>query len=118
MSDMDTGAIAGTPEPPYYAVIFTSVLGADDDGYDEASARMERLVRQTPGYLGHEATRGESRLGITVAYFRDEDAIRAWRDNVEHVAARARGRGQWYDAFELRVAKVERAYGFRRVHCG
>ncbi|WP_054055789.1 antibiotic biosynthesis monooxygenase [Alloactinosynnema sp. L-07] len=112
---MDTGEIANTPEPPYYAVIFTSVLGPDHDGYYETAARMAELVAESPGYLGHESARGEDRLGITVAYFRDEDSIRTWRDNAEHAAARARGRAEWYDGFELRIAKVERAYGFRRA---
>ncbi|HVK25457.1 MAG TPA: antibiotic biosynthesis monooxygenase [Actinokineospora sp.] len=110
---MDTGDIATTPEPPYYAVIFTSILGPDHDGYGEAADRMVELVRQTPGYLGHESAREQ--VGITVAYFTDEAAIRTWRENDEHAAVRARGRAQWYDAFELRVAKVERAYGFRRT---
>lgn len=115
MSDMDTGEIATTPEPPYYAVVFTSVLGPEHDDYNETAARMVKLVAETPGYLGHESARGEDGLGITVSYFRDEDSIRTWRDNAEHAAARARGRAEWYDGFELRIAKVERAYGFRRA---
>ena len=40
--------------------------------------------------------------------------ILAWRQNVEHTAARERGRSDWYEHFELRIAKVERAYGWDR----
>ncbi|MGQ0838534.1 antibiotic biosynthesis monooxygenase family protein [Actinokineospora sp.] len=112
---MDTGDLTATPEPPYYAVVFTSRLGADDEGYDAAADRMFELVQTTPGFLGADAARGADRVGITVAYFRDEPSIRAWRDEPEHAATRARGRAHWYDAFEVRVAKVERAYGFRRA---
>lgn len=101
-----------TPEPPYYAVIFTSVVGHDAEGYGEAAERMFELVKTMPGYLGADHARGAA--GITVAYFADEPAIAAWRDHPEHAATRARGRERWYDAFELRVARVERAYGFRR----
>lgn len=115
MSDMDTGDIASTPEPPYYAVVFTAVLRPDHDGYYETAALMSKLVADSPGYLGHESARGEDGLGITVSYFTDETAIKTWRDNAEHAAARARGRAEWYDGFELRIAKVERAYGFRRA---
>jgi len=49
-----------------------------------------------------------------VSYWRDEAAILAWRRQAEHVETRARGRADWYERYELRVAKVERAYGWTR----
>ena len=106
---------ATLPAPPYYAVIFSSRRrdGGADDGYDATSARMLELVRRQPGFLGAESTRGADGFGITVAYFEDEAAIKAWRDHAEHADARARGRNEWYEHFELRIAKVERAYGMR-----
>ena len=73
--------------------------------------RMVELAAQQPGYLGVESVRGSDGLGITVSYWRDEAAILAWRRHAEHTLARERGRQQWYEHFELRVAKVERAYG-------
>jgi heme-degrading monooxygenase HmoA len=104
---------AQLPSPPYYAVIFSSKrpLDAGDDGYAETAQRMVELVQQQPGFLGAESTRGADGFGITVAYFESEEAIAAWRRQSEHAAARARGRAGWYEHFELRVAKVERAYG-------
>ena len=72
---------------------------------------MVDLAAQQPGYLGVESVRGADGLGITVSYWRDEAAILAWRRHAEHTLARERGRQQWYEHFELRVAKVERAYG-------
>jgi heme-degrading monooxygenase HmoA len=109
-------SFARLPKPPYYAVIFSSRRrgNGSDDGYAETAARMEQLVREQPGFLGAESTRGADGFGITVAYFDSENAILAWRRNTEHAAARERGRAQWYDHFELRVAKVERAYGWSR----
>jgi len=107
-------ALTRTPEPPYVAVVFTSLLGPDDTGYAEATARMDERVRAVPGFLGVDSTRGPDGVGITVSYFRDAEAVRAWREDPEHTANRARGREQWYDAFEVRVATVERAYGFTR----
>ena len=102
---------AKTPPPPYYAVIFTSQRQGDDDGYGATADRMVELARQQPGYLGVESVRGEDGLGITVSYWQDEASIVAWRKDLEHTAARARGRNAWYSHYELRVAKVERAYG-------
>ena len=56
----------------------------------------------------------EATPGITVSYWRDEASIAAWKRDTEHAEARAGGRALWYDRFEVRVARVERAYGFER----
>ena len=49
--------IADTPEPPYYAVIFTSRRTEVDNGYDAMAARMVELAAQQPGFLGVESAR-------------------------------------------------------------
>src|SRR5688500_1486577 len=103
-----------TPEPPYYAVIFTSNRHPDDVGYEATADRMMELAQQQPGFLGVESARGADGLGITVSYWTSDDAIRAWRENAEHLLAQAQGRDRWYAQFELRVARVERAYAFNR----
>jgi heme-degrading monooxygenase HmoA len=103
---------AGLPDPPYYAVIFSSLRnGEDEAGYGEAADRMIALAQQQPGYLGVETVRGNDGFGITVSYWASEAAISAWKHQAEHAATRAHGRKHWYAHFELRVAKVERAYG-------
>ena len=104
--------IAKTPEPPYYAVIFTSLRAEGDNGYNATSDRIEELVRQQPGFLGMESA--HSGLGITVGYFRSLEDIAAWKKNVEHAEAQRRGRADWYTAYQVRIAKVERAYGFEK----
>jgi len=110
---MDSDAFATLPPPPYYAVVFSSVrTGADEAGYGEAAQRMVELAREQPGFLGVESTRGADGFGITVSYWESEDAIRAWRRHAEHAATRERGRTAWYRHFELRIARVERAYGW------
>ena len=106
---------AKTPQPPYYAVIFTSELRNDGvDGYGETADRMVELAATMPGFLGIESARDAEGFGITVSYWQDEEAIRNWRANSEHTLARERGRNDWYAHFELRVTRVERAYGTRR----
>lgn len=103
---------ASTPRPPYYAVIFSSQRSAGDDAaYGEAALRMVELAQQQPGFLGAESTRDAAGFGITVSYWDSEAAIAAWRNHAEHAATREHGRRHWYQHFELRVAKVERAYG-------
>jgi heme-degrading monooxygenase HmoA len=105
---------AALPAPPYFAVIFSSLRNADDEaGYAAAADRMLELAALQPGYLGAESVRGEDGFGITVSYWESEAAIAAWKQHAEHAATRAHGRTHWYDHFELRVARVERAYGKR-----
>ena len=105
---------AGTPEPPYYAVIFTSRRTEVDGGYDDTSERMLELAAQQPGFLGYESARGEDGLGITVSYWESEAAIANWRKHAEHRIAQGRGIAEWYSEFVTRVAKVERARRFTK----
>lgn len=108
-------ALARTPEPPYYAVIFTSRRTAGDHGYGQMAERMVDLGSRYEGFLGIESVRGADGVGITVSYWRDEAAIQAWKRDTEHEKAQRGGRAVWYEQYEVRVAKVERAYGFARA---
>ena len=75
---------------------------------------MLALAAQQPGFLGVESARGADGLGITVSYWASEGAIRAWKAVSEHQAAQARGRTDWYAGYQVRIARVERTYGFQR----
>jgi heme-degrading monooxygenase HmoA len=105
--------IAETPEPPYVAVIFTTRRTDDDEGYTETDARMVELAAEQPGFLGIESAR-DGANGITVSYWRNDGDARAWKEVAEHRAAQQLGRERWYRAYRLRVAHVERDYGFGR----
>jgi heme-degrading monooxygenase HmoA len=110
------GGIARTPEPPYYAVIFTSKRAVDDGrSYNAMAERMVDLGSRYDGFLGIESVRGADGVGITVSYWRDEAALLAWKRDTEHQKAQRGGRDAWYDCYEVRIAKVERAYGFARA---
>jgi heme-degrading monooxygenase HmoA len=104
--------IAQTPQPPYYAVIFTSVRTEGDNGYAEMADRMVELAQQQDGFLGIESARDE--IGISVSYWRDLESIAAWKQNAEHQIAQQMGRGVWYKTFKTRVALVERDSGSDR----
>ena len=103
-------AIANTPQPPYYAVIFTSQRTEGDNGYAAMAARMLELAREQPGFLGVESAREE--VGITVSYWSDLEAIKNWKANIEHLEAQRLGREKWYSSFKTRIARVERDYSF------
>ncbi len=106
---------ARTPRPPYYAAIFTSQRKpSDSDGYLHAAELMLDMAKHMPGYLGVESSRDADGFGMTISYWESEQAILAWKAQAEHAEIRERGRWLWYEHFEVRVARVERAYGQRR----
>ncbi len=61
-------------KPPYYTVIFTSLLSENEDGYTQMSEIMENLAKEQPGYVGIESAKAE--LGITISYWENIDAIK------------------------------------------
>ena len=107
--------IATTPEPPYVAVIFTSIRMPGDDGYETMSAEMLAMGQGQPGFLGIESTRDAQGLGITVSYWATLEHARAWKAVAEHRVAQRLGRERWYRAYKARIATVEREYGFERT---
>ncbi len=106
MSQSNDPTLARTPEPPYYAAIFTSLRTEGDHGYGDMAARMVSLAAAQPGFLGVESARGADGLGLTVSYWESLEAI------AEHRAAQESGRRDWYAAYQVRIARVERSYGF------
>jgi len=105
--------LATTPDPPYFAVIFSTVRNEQPgDQYDQTSVAMMNLAAQQPGFLGVETAHAD--IGITVSYWTDEESIAAWKRDADHAFAQYEGRARWYDAYELRVARVERAHSFVR----
>lgn len=105
--------IATTPQPPYYAVIFTSIRTNVAAGYGDTATRMVELARDQPGFLGVESAR-ES-VGITVSYWESVDAIRRWKQHAEHLIAQQTGRDRWYESYRVRICRVERDYEFERL---
>jgi heme-degrading monooxygenase HmoA len=101
------GGIAKFPQPPYYAVIFTSQRTDGDRGYEKMAGKMVELASQQKGFLGVESARDEA-LGITVSYWESLEAIRSWKEHSAHQVAQRKGKTEWYKNFALRVCRVER----------
>ncbi|WAH37573.1 antibiotic biosynthesis monooxygenase family protein [Alicyclobacillus dauci] len=102
--------IAQTPNPPYYAVIFTSTPTANQNGYRDMAHELMKLVQDQPGFLGAESV--ENGLGIIVSYWDSLDAIRNWKNDERHSTAQAKGKTDWYKACRTRICRVEHDYGY------
>ncbi len=103
--------ISNTPNPPYYAVIFSSIRTEVDDGYSEMANMLMELASQQPGFLGVDSVR-ENKVGITVSYWQTLASIEAWKQQAAHQGAQHKGKEKWYKSYKIRIAKVESAYSF------
>ncbi len=97
------------------AVIFSSQRRSEGEAdYAAAATAMDRLAALQPGYRGVDSARGADGFGITVSWWADEAAALAWRGHPDHAAIRDRGRGEWYDRYEVAVTTVGRSYRWAR----
>jgi heme-degrading monooxygenase HmoA len=97
--------------PGSYVVIFVSKrTDSDPEGYESMAQRMVDLASAQPGFLGMETARGSDGMGVTVCYWKSEDAIAAWKRDVDHAAAQTSGRQAWYSLYKVTIARVERSY--------
>ena len=102
---------ANTPQPPYYAAIFSSTHTGKHEGYAEDTETILELAKQQPGFLGIEAA-GDDDLSIAVSYWDSDESIQAFKQLAEHLVIQERGRESYYRSYKVRVARVERDYGF------
>ena len=99
--------------PGHYASIFISERPLEPPGYAEAMTHVLAEAEAMDGYLGYESLR-DGRDGIFISYWRDQDSVDAWAAHADHRKAKARGLGEWYDAFRSVTCKVEQTRWFRR----
>lgn len=95
----------------HYAVIFTAQRTDNDEGYAEAVAQLRDRLKSMEGFLGMDAVEDAQGFEITISYWEDEAAIQRWANDPEHLRIRTENKERWYENFQVRVAKIERAYG-------
>ncbi len=102
-------------EPPYYAVIFTSYKQEPvPEEYNLMNDRTFEEVEKIDGFLGYDAGSDEDGFGFNISYWRDEEAIKEWRENVLHKEAQRMGIENWYKSYGIKICKVESDRKFER----
>lgn len=102
--------IALTPKPPYYAVIFTSLMNKETAGYQAMALKMIELAQKQAGFLGMESIKDSDGFGITVSYWVSLESISSWKGDIQHQIAQNYGKKKWYANYKVRITKVERDY--------
>ncbi len=113
------------------AVIFEAVpQPGKKDAYLDAAARLRPLLEKMDGFISIERFESLTQPGkiLSLSVWRDEEAVRQWRNVEEHRRIQGAGRKSIFADYRLRVAQVLRDYGLndraqapedsRRAHAG
>jgi heme-degrading monooxygenase HmoA len=103
-------------EPDVIAVIF-EVLPKPGQAqrYFDIAAELKPMLDGIDGFVSVERFESLTQPGryLSLSYWRDEDAVRAWRTHALHRAGQREGRAVVFDDYRIRVAAVLRDYGLR-----
>jgi heme-degrading monooxygenase HmoA len=94
--------------------VFRSRLcaGAHDD-YSAAVERMSALARTMPGYISHKTFHADDGERCTIVEFENEEGLRTWRTNPEHLAAQKMARQKYYTEYSVQVCTLDRESKFK-----
>lgn len=92
-----------------FVVIFRARAKQLDDEYAQVARRMRQLALAEFGCVEFDAVT-EGTNEIAVSYWRDEESIRAWKRQSEHLIAQELGRERWYESYTVQVCEIRRQY--------
>jgi heme-degrading monooxygenase HmoA len=96
------------------AVIF-EVYPADGrkEEYLDIAAALRPVLQEIDGFISVERFQSltDPKKILSLSFFRDEEAVRQWRNTMAHRGAQAKGRGGIFADYRLRIASVIRDYG-------
>ncbi|MEX0299321.1 MAG: antibiotic biosynthesis monooxygenase [Kordiimonas sp.] len=83
--------------------------------YLDIAASLKPVLEEIDGFISVERFESLSVPGkvLSLSFWRDEDAVKAWRNTGEHRGAQAKGRGHIFENYRLRIADVSRDYGLK-----
>jgi heme-degrading monooxygenase HmoA len=81
--------------------------------YLDIAAALRPRLEQMDGFISIERFESLSEKGkiLSLSFWRDDAAIAAWRRVEAHRMAQAKGRGELFHDYRLRIASVIRDYG-------
>jgi heme-degrading monooxygenase HmoA len=81
--------------------------------YLDIAAGLRPLLNEIDGFISIERFESLYEPGkiLSLSFWRDEQAVEAWRTLEAHRAAQAKGRAEVFKDYRLRVAGVLRDYG-------
>lgn len=83
------------------------------DAYLGIAANLRPLLDGIDGFISVERFQSltDPKRVLSLSFWRDEEAVKAWRNTEEHRQAQQAGRGGIFAGYRLRIAHVVRDYG-------
>ena len=97
-----------------HAVIFEAIPAAEHkQSYLDIAASLVSELEKIDGFISVERFASLTNDGklLSLSFWRDEAAVRNWREHTQHRQAQSAGRQTVFDNYRLRVATVDRDYG-------
>ena len=84
------------------------------DDYFELAAELKPLLEEQPGFIAIERFQSlnDSQKYLSISSWESEEAIKNWRENIEHQQAQYAGKTSIFSKYRIRVAEVVRDYDF------
>jgi heme-degrading monooxygenase HmoA len=81
--------------------------------YLDLAAELRPILETIDGFISIERFESLTEKGkiLSLSFFRDEDALAAWRNVPQHRKSQAKGRATIFENYRLRIAGVVRDYG-------
>ena len=97
-------------------VLFRSRLTdtAHEEGYPDMAVEMLERAKTMPGFVDFRSYKADDGERLSVVWWRDEETLARWREDVRHLVAQRLGREKWYESYSIEVAHVVRSRAFDR----
>ena len=92
-----------------YAVIFRAEIKERNEQYFQTAQRMRDMAIEKYGRIGFTSC-SEGNYETTISYWETKGQIKAWKQNVEHVAAQTLGQEKWYKSYRVQLVEVLHEY--------
>ena len=92
-----------------YAVIFKAEINRLDKSYSETALRMRELAINKYGCTEFVAVT-EGNYEIAISYWKNQEQIKKWKQDAEHLVAQELGRSTWYKTYKVEVVELIREY--------
>ena len=92
-----------------YAVIFKAEINKLDSRYSEVASQMRELATNKYGCTEFISVT-EGAQEIAISYWQDQEQIKQWKQDSEHLVAQELGRSIWYKSYKVQILKILREY--------
>jgi len=92
-----------------YAVIFRAEINELDECYSGMASKMRELAINEYGCMEFTSVTDGSQE-IAISYWLDQEQIKKWKQDSEHLVAQELGLSIWYKSYKVQIVQILREY--------